>query len=66
VTLAARRKTITKATRKTTPSERFNHTLRQRVSRLVRDTLAFPTKLANHIEAIKDFLSHSTLTKAAV
>ena len=33
----------------------FN-TLRQRVSRLVRDTLAFSKKLANHIGAIKFFI----------
>jgi len=29
--------------------------MRQRVSRLVRDTLAFSKKLANHIGAIKYF-----------
>lgn len=32
--------------------ERFNCTLRQRVSRLVRDTLSFSKKLDNHIGAI--------------
>jgi len=36
--------------------ERFNNTLRQRVSRLVRDTLSFSKKLANHIGAIKYFI----------
>jgi IS1 family transposase len=45
--------------------ERFNNTLRQRVSRLVRDTLAFSKKLANHIGAIKYFICHYNLTKAA-
>jgi insertion element IS1 protein InsB len=38
--------------------ERFNCTLRQRVSRLVRQTLSFPKKLSNHIGAIKYFISH--------
>ena len=38
--------------------ERFNCTLRQRVSRLVRQTLSFSKKLLNHIGAIKYFLCH--------
>jgi insertion element IS1 protein InsB len=38
--------------------ERFNCTLRQRVSRLVRKTLPFSKKLANHIGAIKYFICH--------
>jgi transposase len=37
---------------KTNHVERFNNTLRQRVSRLVRDTLSFSQKLANHAGAI--------------
>jgi insertion element IS1 protein InsB len=41
----------------------FN-TLRQRVSRLVRDTLAFSKKLANHIGAIKFFICGYNLTRA--
>ena len=45
--------------------ERFNNTLRQRVSRLVRDTPAFSEKLANHIGAIKYFICHYNLTRAA-
>lgn len=32
--------------------ERYNNTLRQRCSRLVRKTLSFSKKLANHIGAI--------------
>jgi len=39
--------------------------MRQRVSRLVRDTLAFSQKLAHHIGAIKYFLCHDNLTRAA-
>ena len=46
-------------------SVRFNHTLRQRVSRLVRDTLAFSKKLANHLGAIKYFVCRYNLTRAA-
>jgi len=38
---------MTKKTRKTKHIGRFNITLRQRISRLVRETLAFPTKLAH-------------------
>jgi IS1 family transposase len=38
--------------------ERFNNTLRQRCSRLVRDTLSFSKKLENHIGAIKYFICH--------
>jgi insertion element IS1 protein InsB len=38
--------------------ERFNCSLRQRVSRLVRDALSFSKKLANHIGAIKYFICH--------
>jgi IS1 transposase len=42
--------------RKTNHVERFNYTLRQRVSRLVRATLSFSKKLAHHIGAIKYFI----------
>jgi len=38
--------------------ERFNNTLRQRVSRLVRKTLSFSKKLENHISAIWNFVHH--------
>jgi len=62
----ARHKAITKHARKTNHIERFNNTLRQRVSRLVRDTLSFSKKLANHIGAIKYFICHYNLTKAAL
>jgi insertion element IS1 protein InsB len=59
-------KPITKQARKTNHIERFNNTLRQRVARLVRDTLSFSKKLANHIGAIKYFICHYNLTKAAL
>jgi len=38
--------------------ERFNNTLRQRVSRLVRQTLSFSKSLENHIGAIWYFIHH--------
>jgi insertion element IS1 protein InsB len=62
---AERHKAITKHARKTNHVERFNNTLRQRVSRLVRDTLSFSKKLAHHIGAIKYFICHYNLTRAA-
>jgi len=42
--------------------ERLNCTLRQRVSRLVRETLSFSKDLNNHIGAIQYFLCHHNLT----
>ena len=48
----------------TNPIERFNCTVRQRVSRLVRESLSFSKKLANHIGAIKYFICHYNLDKA--
>jgi hypothetical protein len=51
--------------RKTNHIERFNNTLRQRVSRLVRETLSFSKKLAHHIGAIKYFICYYNLTRTA-
>ena len=62
---AERHRAITKKARKTNHIERFNNTLRQRVSRLVRETLSFSKKLANHIGAIKYFICHYNLTRTA-
>jgi insertion element IS1 protein InsB len=56
---------ITKQARKTNHIERFHNTLRQRVSRLVRDMLSFSKKLANHVGAIKFFICHDNLANAA-
>ena len=61
---AERHKAITKNARKTNHIERFNNTLRQRVSRLVRATLAFSKKVENHIGAIRYFICHYNLTRA--
>jgi insertion element IS1 protein InsB len=51
--------------RKTKHIERFNNTLRPRVSRLVPETLSFSKKLVTHIGAIKYFSCHDNLTKVA-
>lgn len=56
---------ITKKARKTKHIERFNHTLRQRVARLVRETMSFFKKLANYIGTIRFFICYSNLEKAA-
>ena len=61
----AQHRAISKLTHKTNHVERFNCTLRQRVSRLVRATLSFSKKLDNHIGAIKYFLCDYNLTKCA-
>ena len=61
----AQHRAISKLTRKTNHLERFNNTLRQRVSRLVREALSFSKKLANHSGAIKLFICHYNLTRAA-
>ena len=60
---AAQHRAISKLARKTNHLERFNNTLRQRVSRLVREALSFSKKLANHIGAIKLFICHYNLTR---
>jgi insertion element IS1 protein InsB len=62
----AQHRAITKKARKTNHIERFNNTLRQRVSRLVRETLSFSKTLTNHIGAIKYFICHYNLEKTAL
>ena len=61
----AHHRAITKLARTTNHIERFNCTLRQRVSRLVCATLSFSKKLPNHIGAIKSFIYDYNLTKGA-
>jgi insertion element IS1 protein InsB len=61
---AARHKAITNKARTSNHRERFNQTVRQRVSRLVRETFAFSKKLAHHIGAIRYFICHDNLTRA--
>jgi insertion element IS1 protein InsB len=62
---SAQHHAISKLARNTNHAERFNCTLQQRVSRIVRATLAFSKNLANHIGAIKYFICHYNLTKGA-
>jgi insertion element IS1 protein InsB len=58
---AERHQAMTKHARKPNHIERFNNTLRQRLSRLVRETLSFSKKIG----AIQYFLCHCNLTRAA-
>lgn len=53
-----RHRAVGKETGLTSYIERFNCTLRQRVSRLVRKTLSFSKKLDNHVGAIWNFIHH--------
>jgi IS1 family transposase len=53
---AAQHQAISKQACKTNHIERFNHTLRQRVSRLVRSALSFSKKLDHYIDAINMFI----------
>ena len=53
-----RHRAVGKETGKTNYIERFNCTLRQKVSRLVRKTLSFSKKIENHIGAIWYFVHH--------
>jgi insertion element IS1 protein InsB len=55
---------VGKETGLTNHIERFNNTLRQRISRLVRKTLSFSKKLENHIGAIWYFIHHYNETRA--
>ena len=53
---AARHRRVGKGEAGTQRIERFNNTLRQRCSRLVRQTLSFSKKAENHIGAIWAFI----------
>lgn len=53
-----RHRPVGKETGQTNHIERFNCTMRQRISRLVRKTLSFSKKLENHIGAIWYFIHH--------
>ena len=59
---SSRHRAVGKESGKTNKIERFNCTLRQRISRLVRKTLSFSKKLANHIGAIWYFVHHYNST----
>lgn len=53
-----RHRAVGKESGQTNHIERFNCTLRQRVSRLVRKTLSFSKNIANHVGAIWYFIHH--------
>lgn len=53
-----RHRAVDKSSGKTSHIERFNNTLRQRVSRLVRKSLSFSKSLEYHIGAIWYFIHH--------
>ena len=53
-----RHKAVGKKSGLTNHIERFNNTMRQRISRLVRKTLSFSKKLENHLGAIWYFIHH--------
>ncbi len=59
---STRHQAVGKETGGTNQIEGFNSKLRQRISRLVRKTLSFSKKLANHIGAIWDFIHHYNLS----
>lgn len=52
------RRPVGKETGLTSYLERFNNTLRQRLSRLVRKSMAFSKKIQNHVGAVFYFLNH--------
>ena len=60
-----RHRAVGKETGKTSYVERFNNTLRQRVSRLVRKALSFSKSLDNHMGAICYFIHHYTASLLA-
>jgi insertion element IS1 protein InsB len=53
-----RHRVVSKSSGKTSYIERFNNTLRQRVSRFVRRNLAFSKSLRNHIGLLWNFIHH--------
>lgn len=57
---------VGKASGLTASIERFNCTLRQRASRLVRKALSFSKSLTNHTGAIKYFICHYNLEMKAL
>ena len=63
---AARHEGCAKGSGRTNIIERFNCTLRQRVSRLVRSALSFSKSLTNHLGAIKYFICHYNLEVIAL
>jgi insertion element IS1 protein InsB len=63
---ATQPKAITKHACKTNHIEQFNNTLRHRVSRLVRSTLAFSKNVENYIGAIRYFIYYYNVSRTAL
>jgi insertion element IS1 protein InsB len=61
-----RHRPVSKKSGQTNRIERFNCTMRQRISRLVRKSLSFSKKVANHIGAIWYFIHHYNANLAPV
>ena len=61
----AQPRAISTLARMTNHVERFNGTLRPRVSRLVRSSLSFSKMLTKHIGALKCFMCDDNLTNCA-
>lgn len=55
---ASRHRAVGKESGGTRKIEPFNHTMRQRIARVVRKTLSFSKQLGNHIGAIGLFVHH--------
>lgn len=53
-----RHRVVSKSSGRTSYIERFNRTLRKRVSRFVRRSLAFSKSLSNHIDLLWNFTHH--------
>ena len=51
-----RHRPVGKETGQTNPIERLNNTFRQRISRLVRESLSFSKKMENHVGAVWYFI----------
>jgi insertion element IS1 protein InsB len=64
VSPAAPHRAFSQLVQKTDHIERFTNTLRQHVSRPVREALPFSKKLGNHISASQRFSCHYALTRA--
>jgi len=60
-----RHRPVGKEMGKTSHIERFNGTLRQRISRLVRKALSFSKKIENHIGALWYFVHYYNATVRA-
>lgn len=62
----AQHKPIAQLARNTKHIERFNNTLRQRVSRLLRSTLRLLQNVENHIGAIRYFIYYYNVSRTAL